>query len=399
MKYILYICLVLLGILKTEALVENEPIAKQSDCWRCTAERCPANPLLAKSCVDVCKKASTYPKIKNSCQSTVDFKSTLAKNQGSRLAEVQIPEAKDLDKNDGLKNGSSLTPKGIFMLLQDLKLIVPGKNPDEAEQALSIKMVEAGYYSTKIYIVEVKESYRNTPDSVFVIKGLRNAEKVSSSKINTPQKEMQGLAKVQQFIIPELKGSGVHIAGTLGAFWYYDQTQLFSAPHDLRKNFVVVLGIAAGEAVHSLGEKYLKGLMSDQEWNEVESHVSEAIGKFHLALATPETKKALLSGKISLKDLRTTIHDDLHGGNAFYNPKTHEVWFIDAASMADSLDDKVSPFKDISDFCSSMKSFNKKNPEGEQSIGKGYAKAFPEASQTGIQTVVDGICKEAQPQK
>jgi len=258
------------------------------------------------------------------------------------------------------------------MLLQDLKLITPGKNPDDADHALAIKTVEAGFYSTKIYIVDVQESYRNTPDAVFVIKGLRNAENVSNAKMNTPQKEMQGLEKVQQFIIPQLKGTGVHIAETKGAFWYYDQTQSFGAPHDLRKNFVVVLGIAAGESVHSLGEKLLQGQITAKQWNDGLRSVGEAIGKIHFTLASPETKKSLSRGIANLKAFKTTIHDDLHGGNVFYDDKSHQVTFIDVASMADSLTDKTSPLKDVSDFCSSAKPFNTKSPEGEESFVEGY---------------------------
>lgn len=396
MNYIIfYAFLVFLGILRAEALLPNEPIATQGECWRCTAERCPVNPALAQSCLEVCKKAASYQKIRNNCQLEGELKSALAKNQGARLAEILIPEAKDLDKSGGLKNGSQLTPKGIFMLLQDLKLIAPGKNPDEADQALVIRTVEPGFYSTKIYIVDVQENYRNTRDSVFVVKGLRNAEKVSSSKINTPQKEMQGLAKVQQFISPQLEGTGVHIAATKGAFWYYDQAQVFGAPFDFKKNFVVILGIAAGESVHSSGEKYLKGQITDKQWNDLLKNVGEAIGKVHFALATPETKKSLLAGKVNLTAFKTTIHEDLHGGNVFYDDKTHQVTFIDVASMADSLRDKTSPVKDISDLCLSIKPFNKKNSGGMQSFVKGYLSAFPEASQAALQAALAEICKEA----
>lgn len=395
MKYIIYISFMMLSILEAKAGPESGTIAQQSDCWRCTAERCSISPLLAKSCLEVCKKASSYPKIRNNCQAEGELKSAIEKSRGSRLAEIQIPEAKDLDKNDGLVNGSQLTPKGIFMLLQALKLIAPGKNPDEASQALVIKTVEAGFYSTKIYIVSVQESYRNTPESVFVIKGLKNAEKVSNAKMNTPQKEMQGLEKVQQFIVPQLKGTGVHIAETKGAFWYYDQAQFFGAPLDLKKNFVVVLGIAAGESVDSLGEKYLKGQMSDQQWDRVLKDVGEAIGKVHFALATPETKKSLSSGSVNVAALKTIIHEDLHGGNIFYDDKTHQVTLIDVASMADTLATQASPLRDISDFCSSTEPLNKKNPTGMGSFVTGYVSAFPEASQASLRMALAERCKKA----
>jgi len=394
MKHTLYILFFLMNLLKAEALLENVPITKQSDCWRCSTERCPKNPVLAQSCLEVCRKAATYPKIRNNCYIGGELKGALSKSEGSRLVEVQIPEAKDLDKNDGLKNGSQLTPKGIFMVLQELKLIAPGKNPDEADQALVIKTVEPGYYSTRIYIVDVKETYRNTLESLFVIKGLKNADQVSGAEMNTPQKEMQGLAKVQQFIIPELKGTNVHIAETKGAFWYYDKAELFGAPMDLKKNYIVVLGIASGEAVDSLGKKYLQGEMTDKDWNDLMRNVGEAIGKVHFALATPETKRNLLNGIVNLAEFKTIIHGDLHLGNIFYDTKTQEVTFIDVASMADTLREKVSPLRDISDICLSIKPYIQKSPESPQSFVEGYASAFPEASQADLKTGIDRICQE-----
>ena len=111
-------------------------------------------------------------------------------------------------------------------------------------------------------------------------------------------------------------------------------------------------------------------------------------------MSTPETKKSLLGGKVNLAAFKTITHGDLHLGNIFYDDKAHQVTLIDVASMADTLTDKMSPLQDISDICLSIKPFNKKSPEGAQSFVKGYASAFPEASQAGLKTALAKVCKE-----
>jgi hypothetical protein len=120
--------------------------------------------------------------------------------------------------------------------------------------------------------------------------------------------------------------------------------------------------------------------------------LGSVIGKLHFTLATPDAKRNLEMGGVNWEKFKTIPHGDLHIGNIFYDEATNQITLIDTASMADSMNDKQSPLKDIADlylktkylrFFTNKKGFMWLN-DGFQAFADGYASAFPQSAQSPL---------------
>jgi len=320
-----------------------------------------------------------------------EFAAALAKSQGKRLTDVHIEEVAGLSKHDGLNDVGKLTPKGIFMVLQHLGIIAKSTDPDLADKNLIIKKGKTGTFSNQLFVVTVQPILLKNPQlgSTFVIKGLQSqGVKIEHSKINTPQKEVQNLLKVKEFIVPQLEKVGVQLSSTAGVCWYTDMLN--------EKQYLAILNVAHGKSLSDWSNDYLQGKIDVAKWKKIMGTIGKVVGLIHYTLATPQSKVNLQKGIVDWRTFLTTVHGDLHPENGFVDDVTGQATPIDSASMADSLNEKTSPLKDLADINLKMKymlQFNNAKGfgwlnEGFESFIDEYVSSFPEKCQDALKKAI-----------
>jgi hypothetical protein len=302
--------------------------------------------LLILSIPGWCEMANSHP---TSHKQLTELDRVFEKRKGAVLsAEAAIPTIK-ISKNTFWYEKDQLAE-----ILKAANIITKNTHSNSIKE---VKPINGGSYSGHISIVTIDRSALvdlSLPES-YVIKEVKWAYKpgkISKRSDQTPQGELQSMRLVADKVIPAIEEgrkkmpSLPRLAHSRGVFKIYtNQTRKDMMSND--EVFITIMDLAPGQSLGSYIQQGLESSINKHKLSEVLADAGKALGAFHRLFADPVTLPVLNDPNPNLDEFKTTIHGDLHSENIYW-AENDPVQFIDVATIAQTLNNKVSCTRELS---------------------------------------------------